>query len=656
MSFTINVTAAADGTSEAMAQAVLHTIRETYGLPASVVFVGFVSDSGGGGTKESGGEHLTSCGLTSNDCFIIGVCTLHLIQLEIANPVKVAFGLQGLGKRTAMQLLHALYDLQKNYDPKLWKEFWKGISTEELEDFCRMVESKLSRWWTTGKAAALCIDNWDRWLVLANRILKMKATKSTHAAHPIASGIISLMDQVEIKLDVASIRGFYDAYIAGHFKWLQRVDPNIKLPGYLSFHILVRLFLMESNLLELADGNWKTNLSFQKVLEVLDELSVDDELQGLTEDKVETAIRIALTVHREHWTRWKAELLVVAAFGEHPFGCLVARFLLAEEEHCDAEGKPKYDDLDIADGVVYSPIQDRNIHIEAFIDFLCDDMSILNAARDTNKLFQCWQQELRVVATGVDIWSDGYGATRAKVLEGLAAFMSNTHETERAVKTSKEGSRFGRQETKAAEFTIVKDFYTKMSYHMAGGYDENRASDELYRGPTRLDHTFQITRMLPEAMIAQEEADPDAYQKKRDKIEKVQEEGVSTHHYQRNKLTLESFRKAEDLPDVENALTRAEGVDRTAFMSGKVLVSDIAQRCKDPPHYENLIAELDKRNVVRGEITGIRELKKLLVADEKMRWIAAHPGEDVVKGWDKSSFKVLTGREKFARPDKYNNI
>ena len=76
------------------------------------------------------------------------------------------------------------------------------------------------------------------------------------------------------------------------------------------------------------------------------------------------------------------------------------------------------------------------------MDFVCDDMEILNVARDTNKLFQCWQQELRVVATGVDIWSDRYyEATRAKVLEeGLAAFVSNTHETEQAVKTSKEGS------------------------------------------------------------------------------------------------------------------------------------------------------------------------------------------------------------------------
>ena len=161
----------------------------------------------------------------------------------------------------------------------------------------------------------------------------------------------------------------------------------------------------------IASGNQVHHL--QKVIEALNELDNnterDKQVSKLTDLKIEKAIRIALTVHQEHWIRWKAGLLVVAAFGEYPFGCLVARFILGETEQCQPDGfKPQDVDLNIAGGVVYSPIQECNVQIDDFINFLCDNMSVLDAAKTRNKLYERWHTQLWVVATGVDIWGDSY--------------------------------------------------------------------------------------------------------------------------------------------------------------------------------------------------------------------------------------------------------
>ena len=64
----------------------------------------------------------------------------------------------------------------------------------------RIMESKLSRWHTTGVAAKHCVDNWLTWSEIAKDAVK--DSKSTQAVHGIGSAIVSLMDEVEIRCDV----------------------------------------------------------------------------------------------------------------------------------------------------------------------------------------------------------------------------------------------------------------------------------------------------------------------------------------------------------------------------------------------------------------------------------------------------------------------
>jgi hypothetical protein len=47
----------------------------------------------------------------------VASCTLHAIQIALANPVKKAMDEGSLGASTMMQMLHSAYDLQE------WMEY-----------------------------------------------------------------------------------------------------------------------------------------------------------------------------------------------------------------------------------------------------------------------------------------------------------------------------------------------------------------------------------------------------------------------------------------------------------------------------------------------------------------------------------------------------
>ena len=49
-------------------------------------------------------------------CYSNSSCTLHAIQIALANPVKKAMGKGSLGARTMMQMLHSAYDLLESME------------------------------------------------------------------------------------------------------------------------------------------------------------------------------------------------------------------------------------------------------------------------------------------------------------------------------------------------------------------------------------------------------------------------------------------------------------------------------------------------------------------------------------------------------------
>jgi hypothetical protein len=44
--------------------------------------------------------------------YLVVSCTLHAIQIALANPVEKAMGKGSFGARTMMQMLHSAYNLQ----------------------------------------------------------------------------------------------------------------------------------------------------------------------------------------------------------------------------------------------------------------------------------------------------------------------------------------------------------------------------------------------------------------------------------------------------------------------------------------------------------------------------------------------------------------
>jgi hypothetical protein len=110
--------------------------------------------------------------------------------------------------------------------------------------------------------------------------------------------------------------------------------------------------------------------------------------------------------------------------------------------------------------------------------------------------------------------------------------------------------------------------------------------------------------------------------------------------------------KGESLKGTQ--LRKKTGVDRTVHIEKKVLFSDVVQKCKTPPHFDNLKLELAARGIHHSVNPKVKELKDLLKQDEKNKWISENLGVDE-RQRDKTGFKALTGNEKFARPDKYND-
>jgi hypothetical protein len=91
------------------------------------------TDSGGGGVLESFCEALEKRNRLIFKKFIAS-CNLHGIQRPLVNAVEAFMGDGGVGKRTLLQLLHSLFDLQKCFPGCEFGEFWKIANDMEDDD------------------------------------------------------------------------------------------------------------------------------------------------------------------------------------------------------------------------------------------------------------------------------------------------------------------------------------------------------------------------------------------------------------------------------------------------------------------------------------------------------------------------------------------
>jgi hypothetical protein len=122
---------------------------------------GQCTDSGEGGVLESLYKGLETQNLTQEN-YMISACTLHALQLVVANPVMKVFGEGDLDERNTMQLLHTAYDLMSSLEPREFKEMWdhakglvRGVDYVETDMYAnkKIAKAVLTRWWYVGCAA-----------------------------------------------------------------------------------------------------------------------------------------------------------------------------------------------------------------------------------------------------------------------------------------------------------------------------------------------------------------------------------------------------------------------------------------------------------------------------------------------------------------------
>ena len=232
--------------------------RKLVGPISSFRYRGATTDSGGGGTGDSLHFHMKDTHLCcEDDEYLVGFCCLHTLQLTLSNALEKTIGFGGLGNRNAMQAIHSFYDLQNDMEFGLWKMEWINAAKEvgyrnnqlEIEKLAAPI---VTRWWTVGEAAKCIVKHLPVFIQVAKNVTMHKTSSS--AGNKIASGILSLVAEPIIVSDIKLIASYHNAFLNGHFSWFQKGDKQIGgTPGYLGRHVLVRYFLMWSDLEKLKD-------------------------------------------------------------------------------------------------------------------------------------------------------------------------------------------------------------------------------------------------------------------------------------------------------------------------------------------------------------------------------------------------------------------
>jgi len=99
----------------------------------------------------------------------------------------------------------------------------------------------------------------------------------------------------------------------------------------------------------------------------------------------------------------------------------------------------------------------------------------------------------------------------------------------------------------------------------------------------------------------------------------------------------------------DNAILRRRGVDIPARLRGMVVFSDLRLNL----HSEDLDLELEARQIVphKAKIT-FTEKKRLLLQDERQRWMESNPDEDI-KNFNTKAFKILSDEAMFRAIDDF---
>jgi len=114
---------AAGGASEAAAEGVRASLEKLKAVAGAATHLlsGQCTDSGGGGVTDDLAKHLRLLGLCIQLDYLIGICCLHALQLQLSNAAINTFGEGALHRVNATQLLHSVYRLQDSLELHEWR-------------------------------------------------------------------------------------------------------------------------------------------------------------------------------------------------------------------------------------------------------------------------------------------------------------------------------------------------------------------------------------------------------------------------------------------------------------------------------------------------------------------------------------------------------
>jgi hypothetical protein len=143
--------------------------------------------------------------------------------------------------------MFALYKDIKTRWKKIVRTVWKKVrGTEKMpenlldsEDAPKhlmqvMQEPIITRWWTMGSLAIFAAKYLHFFLLMAKVCCNMM--KTDQKENIIASNLLSLASSNWIVANIYLISGVAKSWLNPQMRWYQGSDPNIRMPGFLSFH------------------------------------------------------------------------------------------------------------------------------------------------------------------------------------------------------------------------------------------------------------------------------------------------------------------------------------------------------------------------------------------------------------------------------------
>ena len=266
------------GSARETAAALRHSVDRMF-FPDSFRFAGGTTDAAGGGPAFT--REMAAFNLVNKEQFLEGFCALHGLQLVLKDPIEESLGENGMGKRTALQLIHNAYDISNALETDVWKSYVKKASEnlgipmlnkrgEKVNTPPTMQEAVLTRWWTVGDGAQINANNILLFIEAIKQAIIHKRKNADDKAMKIANDYLSLITEGSIVSDVMLINGFM-SFFDPHFAWFQKGDPRVgNTPALKSRLVLVRMFLINEDLEKLAnDNSWEEEEAYTMFVETL---------------------------------------------------------------------------------------------------------------------------------------------------------------------------------------------------------------------------------------------------------------------------------------------------------------------------------------------------------------------------------------------------